>query len=70
MYSRSGTTWTQQAYFKASNTDSGDQFGQSVALSGDSLAIGACLEESNATGLGGDRSNDDAAGAGSFYIFR
>ena len=28
---RSGTTWTQQAYLKASNTVFGDQFGTSVS---------------------------------------
>ncbi|TMG76709.1 MAG: hypothetical protein E6H75_07805, partial [Betaproteobacteria bacterium] len=33
VYIRSGTTWTQQAYIKASNPGAGDQFGFSVALS-------------------------------------
>ena len=33
--------WTQQAYLKAFNAEENDQFGFSVALSGDTLAVGA-----------------------------
>src|SRR6185369_603680 len=33
VFTRSGTTWSQQAYLKASNTGAGDFFGSSVALS-------------------------------------
>ncbi len=33
--------WSQQAYLKASNAEENDQFGFSVALSGDTLAVGA-----------------------------
>jgi hypothetical protein len=38
-----GGAWTQEAYVKASNTDAGDAFGHSVALSSDgaTLAVGA-----------------------------
>jgi hypothetical protein len=39
VFVRTGTTWTQQAYLKASNTEAYDQFGTSVALSGDTLAL-------------------------------
>ena len=35
LYQRSGATWSQRAYIKASNTDKDDRFGDSVALSGD-----------------------------------
>ena len=43
-------------YAKASNTDANDQFGSSVSLSsdGNTLAVGAIGEDSNATGIGGD----------------
>ena len=37
---RSGNTWSQQAYLKASNTGADDKFGRSVALSGDTLVVG------------------------------
>jgi hypothetical protein len=69
VFVRSGTTWTQQAYVKASNTGSEDRFGTSVALSGDTLAVGAIDEDSAATGPGGDQDSDAAAGAGAVYVF-
>ncbi|MGI8956868.1 MAG: FG-GAP repeat protein [Chthoniobacterales bacterium] len=66
---RNGVTWTQQAYLKASNTDGGDVFGNSIALSGDTVAVGAQLEASNATGINGDQSDNSAGQAGATYIF-
>ena len=41
VFVRSGATWTQQAYLKASNTDVVDGFGGSVAVSGDTVVVGA-----------------------------
>jgi len=35
VFVRNGTNWSQQAYLKASNTDVLDDFGASVAVSGD-----------------------------------
>lgn len=63
--------WSQQAYIKASNTEAGDQFGRAVALSGDGavLAVGAIGESSNAAGLGGDQTNNDANDSGAAYVF-
>jgi CO dehydrogenase/acetyl-CoA synthase epsilon subunit len=63
--------WSQQAYIKASNTDPDDRFGQAVALSGDgnTLAVGASLEDSNATGIDGNQADDSAFGAGAAYVF-
>jgi hypothetical protein len=72
VFTRTGSAWTQQAYLKASNTDENDEFGFSVALDGDTLAVGAISEASNATGVNGDQdSNDSNAGArsGAVYIF-
>ncbi|MGH6819950.1 MAG: FG-GAP repeat protein, partial [Methylocella sp.] len=69
VFARSGTTWSQQAYLKASNTDSGDQFGWSVAISGDSVVVGAYLEASNATGVDGNQSDNSALEAGAAYVF-
>ncbi len=64
MFTRTGTTWRQQAYVKASNTGAGDSFGLSVALSADgsTLAVGARLEDSAATGINGDQTSNAAAG--------
>ena len=41
VFTRSGTTWTQQAKLLAADGESGDRFGYSVALSGDTALIGA-----------------------------
>ena len=69
VFARSGTAWAQQAYLKASNTDPGDQFGFSAALSGATVLVGAHGEDSNTTGVNGDGSNNSAAGSGAAYIF-
>jgi len=71
VFTRSGTAWTQQAYVKASNTDAFDEFGVSVTLSGDgnTLAVGANHERSNATGINGDQTNNSLNVAGAVYVF-
>jgi len=69
VFVRSGTTWTQQAYLKASNTGAGDSFGHAVSLSGDTLAVGAPGESSAAVGVNGNQANNAAASAGAVYVF-
>jgi hypothetical protein len=60
----------QQAYVKASNTNTLDQFGWAVAASGDTVVIGAPSEASNATGVNGDQNNNSLSQAGAAYVFR
>ena len=69
VFARNGTRWTQQAYLKASNTGGGDQFGNSVAVSGDTVVVGAENERSNATGVNGDQANNSVNQAGAAYVF-
>lgn len=81
VFKRSGTGWQQQAYIKASNNRnvrlSPDfqiataRFGASVSLSrdGNTLAVGAPEESSNARGVDGDQANDKSPGAGAAYVF-
>jgi FG-GAP repeat protein len=69
VFVRSGTTWTQQAYLKASNTEANDFFGFSVAVSGDTVVVGAPREASNATGVNGNQSDNSATSAGAAYVF-
>ncbi len=69
VFVRSGTTWTQQAYLKASNTGAGDWFGHAVAVSGDTVVVGAPWEDSAATGVGGTQSDDSSGNAGAAYVF-
>ena len=70
LFTRTGGIWSQQAYVKASNTETFDLFGFSVALDGDSLAVGAGSESSAATGVGGDQANNSAFGSGAVYVYR
>lgn len=71
VFLRSGTTWNQQAYVKASNTQADDQFGWALALSsdGNTLVVGARYEDSNATGVGGDQTNNTPTNSGAAYAF-
>jgi hypothetical protein len=69
VFTRSGNVWSQQAYLKASNTDAGDRFGFSVAISGDAIVIGAENEDSNATGVNGDETNNSRSNSGAAYVF-
>ena len=41
VYVRSGTTWSQQAKLLAADGAAWDEFGVSVALSGDTALVGA-----------------------------
>jgi len=84
VFARTGTTWTQQAYIKASNTGKaaqgdmqgdtladGDQFGYSIALSGDghTLAVGAITEDGAAQHIDGTQHDDSQQSAGAVYVF-
>lgn len=69
VFTRSGGVWTQQAYLKASNTGAGDLFGSSVAISGDTVVVGAFFEDSNGSGINGDGANNNAPDAGAAYVF-
>ena len=70
VFTRNSTgLWSQQAYLKSSNPDSEDRFGMNLTLDGDTLVVGANGEDSAATGLNGDQSDNSAAGAGAVYVF-
>jgi len=80
VFTRRGTAWSQQAYVKASNTGEagtagnfgdGDQFGFSVSLSddGNTLAVGANAEDSNAKGINGDQNDNSMQSAGAVYVY-
>jgi hypothetical protein len=69
VFVRNGNTWSQQAYLKASNTGVDDHFGQSVAISGDTVVVGASFEDSSSVGVNGDQNNNGALNSGAAYVF-
>ncbi|MGC4097782.1 MAG: cadherin-like beta sandwich domain-containing protein [Nitrospira sp.] len=70
VFARHHGTWHQQAYIKASNTDSEDNFGFSVALDGNTLAVAAPPESSNGRGINSNAEADNSAfGSGAVYVF-
>jgi hypothetical protein len=69
VFSSDGFTWVQEAYVKASNTGMTDEFGTAVAVDGDTLVVGAPLEDSASAGIDGDPFNDAADSAGAVFVF-
>ncbi|NIW25308.1 MAG: hypothetical protein GWN29_12475, partial [Gammaproteobacteria bacterium] len=54
------------------NTEAYDEFGSTLSLSRDGrlLAIGARGEDSGATGIDGDQTDNSVTEAGAVYLFR
>ena len=80
VFTRTGARWAQQAYIKASNTGEagvgdefgdGDQFGFALSISddGNTIAVGANAEDSNATGINGNQADNSMISAGAVYVF-
>lgn len=70
VFRRTGTSWSQEAYLKASNPGTWDRFGFAVAVYGSYIVVGAFGEASNATGIDGDQANNSAPDTGAVYVFR
>jgi len=72
VFRRTGVNWAQEAYLKAPNAETHDEFGVSVAVSGDTVAVGAYGEDSNQTTITNGTTaseNNSALFAGAVYIF-
>ncbi|MDH3420854.1 MAG: FG-GAP repeat protein [Gammaproteobacteria bacterium] len=71
LFTRDDGVWSQRAYIKGSNTEAYDEFGSTLSLSRDGrlLAIGARGEDSGATGIDGDQTDNSVAEAGAVYLF-
>ena len=62
-------TWSFRDYLKPFNTGQNGQFGYPVAASGDTLVVGAFGEDSSATGVKGDGSDNSAFNSVAAYVF-
>ncbi|MBV1873473.1 MAG: FG-GAP repeat protein, partial [Gammaproteobacteria bacterium] len=78
LFSHFDSSWSQQAYIKASNTGQSNtnirgDFGSSVALSsdGNTLAVGDYREDFGSTGVNGDQSirGMNSRDSGAVYLF-
>ncbi len=78
VFRRTDGIWKQEAYIKASNTTAGAvrEFGNSLSLDGDTLAVGVGSESSCASGVkaGGDgtgvENDTGCTNGGAVYVFR
>jgi hypothetical protein len=70
VFERQGTNWSQTAFLKSFRSRPDVRFGSSVAVFGNTIAVGARTEHGRATGVNGDQ--DDVAfafSAGAVYTF-
>jgi hypothetical protein len=61
--------WSFDAYHKALRPGTGDVFGHGVAVAGEVIVVAALEEDSAATGIDGDPSDNSAEGAGAVFVF-
>lgn len=66
---RTAAEFAQTAYIKASNTEAWDHFGTSIAINANTLAVSAYQEDSAATGVNGDQTDNTARDTGAVYVF-
>ena len=52
VFTRSGTTWSQQQKIVASDAQASDQFGGNVAITGDTIVVGALYEDAGGSNAG------------------
>lgn len=72
IYARQGAQWALQSYIKASNPGIDDHFGRALSLSadGNTLAVGAPGEDSDAFGTNGNQGSNAAVDSGAVYVFQ
>ena len=75
VFKKDGENWVQDAYLKASNTGVNDNFGYSVAISGELIVVGTYLEDNSSTAI--DNSDNGsitdagtASNSGAAYVFK
>ena len=64
--------WQQQEFVKASNVGKTDRFGSSIQLEGDTLVVGAYVEDSSVSGIQNGNvitDNNSSTDSGAVYVF-
>ncbi|QDG49416.1 integrin [Persicimonas caeni] len=61
--------WAQSTYLKAANAGHEDWYGASVAIDGDTIAVGVRQDDSDSTGVDADASNNNLEDAGSVFVY-
>lgn len=71
VFKRAGGAWSQQAYVKSAKPGVQDYFGEAIALSsdGNTLAVGAHMEDGGSAGIGGDVNDNSVLNAGAVYLY-
>jgi hypothetical protein len=69
VYARQGKSWELTAYLKAANADAEDGFGQVVALTNDTILVGAPFEAGPSRGINGGADMNGATSSGALYMF-
>jgi len=72
VYKRTGSSWAQEAYIKASNNVASLEFGRSLDISGLTIVVGSRNEGSNQTTItNGPSSSSDTSNAqsGAVYVY-
>src|SRR5688572_17857781 len=59
----------QQVRIAASNAEIMDRFGEVIAISGDTMVVGAAYEASGASGVNGNQQDNSNSQAGAAYVY-
>jgi trimeric autotransporter adhesin len=70
LFSRVDGAWSQQTYFKPSKTAPGQRFGARIAMSEQTIAVGAPGENGAAQGALGEAPVGEVPESGAVYVFR
>ena len=69
VYERQGADWIQRERLSALSGETGDRFGNAVALSGETIVVGAYYEDSQSVGVDGNEEDNFANDSGAAYIW-
>jgi hypothetical protein len=70
LFVREGSAWREVTRLQATQPGASDKFGETVAISGATLVIGAKGDASSASGVGAALSPRDAPASGAVYVYR